>query len=150
MIEQHRSGVQYAEPLLVFLNEGGRLKNISDSAGSVFRKRFHARGLAIWDYDNDGRVDAIVGINHDVPLRNTAAAGHHWIGVRLKGKRANRNGIGARISWSAGGSYLSSHDLRMVLGLGTADSVEWVEVRWPGPGKRIERFSGLARGDATL
>jgi hypothetical protein len=90
-----------------------------------------------------------------VLLKNNAAEGNHWIGVRLQGTKANRDAIGARIAWSAdgarrarlknnGGSYLSSHDPREVLGLGSAGKLDYVEVQWPAPSGRKERFTGLA------
>ena len=41
---------------------------------------------------------------------------------------------------SAGGSYLSSHDPREVIGLGTATSLDWLEIRWPRPSQRVERI----------
>jgi hypothetical protein len=74
--------------------------------------------------------------------------------VKLQGVRSNRDGIGARITWSAkgktwsrlktgGGSYLSSHDPRDILGIGAASAVDWVEVRWPLRDSRVERFTGL-------
>jgi hypothetical protein len=44
---------------------------------------------------------------------------------------------------TGGGSYLSSHDPREVLGVATARKLDWVEIRWPGPSAMIERFSGL-------
>ena len=62
--------------------------------------------------------------------------------------------VGATITWSSngmrrsrfksnGGSYLSSHDMREVLGLGPATKVEWVEIKWPPPSGRVERFVDL-------
>jgi enediyne biosynthesis protein E4 len=74
--------------------------------------------------------------------------------VKLQGVRSNRDGIGARITWSAGGktwsrlktgggSYLSSHDPRDILGIGAASKVDWVEVRWPLRDSRVERFTAL-------
>jgi hypothetical protein len=159
MIEEHKRGVAYAEPLLLFRNSGGSLRDVSASAGAVFRRAFPARGLAMGDYDNDGRVDALVGNNGEAPLllRNTSGAGNHWIGVQLIATRANRDGTGARVTWSvagkrrsrqkiAGGSYLSSHDPRMVLGLGPSSALDWIEVRWPAPSTRVERFTGLEPG----
>jgi hypothetical protein len=50
---------------------------------------------------------------------------------------------------NSGGSYLSSHDPREVLGLGTATKLDWLEVRWPAPSTRVERFTGLAIGKYT-
>jgi len=67
----------------------------------------------------------------------------------------NRDAIGARILWRAGGqlrqrlknnggSYLSSHDLREVLGIGTANQIDELEIHWPAPSKRVEKLTLLA------
>ena len=83
--------------------------------------------------------------------------GNHWLGLKLAGKRANRDAIGARITWSAGGvntlalknaggSYLSSHDPREVLGLGAAAKLDWLEIRWPAPSSQVDRYTNLAAG----
>jgi hypothetical protein len=159
MIEMYSQQVKYKEPLLLFRNEGGKLRNISDTAGPVFQKAFPARGLATGDFDNDGRVDVLIGNCNEAPalLRNTSGADHGWIGVHLEGVNCNRDSIGARLRWSvggkvytrlktSGGSYLSSHDPREVLGLGKGGKVEWVEIRWPKPSTRVERFDGLDQG----
>jgi len=156
MIDSYGGQVKYHEPLLLFQNDGKRLVNVSKDAGPVFAKAFPARGLAIGDFDNDGRVDVLVGNNGAAPvlLRNNAGAGNHWLGVRLEGARCNRDAIGAWITWSvggvkhtrlkrSGGSYLSSHDPREVLGLGAATQVDWLEVRWPAPSGKVERFESL-------
>ena len=156
MIDSYGGQVKYKEPLLLFRSDGKRLSNVSQEAGPVFAKRFAARGLAIGDYDNDGRVDVLVGNNGAEPvlLRNNAGEGNHWLGIRLEGSRCNRDAIGAWLSWSVGGvkrtrlktgggSYLSSHDPREVLGLGSATTLDWLEVRWPAPSGKVERFEGL-------
>jgi hypothetical protein len=156
MIARRASEVEYREPLLLFRHDGRRLRNISAQAGPVFAKTFPARGLAVGDFDNDGRVDALIGCNGEAPLllRNTATQENHWVGVRLQGAKCNRDAIGARVSWSAGGvkrsrlktgggSYLSSHDPREVLGLGKATALEWLEIKWPRPSGRVERFTNV-------
>lgn len=162
MIEQYSQQVKYKEPLLLFHHDGEKLRNVSATAGPVFQKSFPARGLAVGDFNNDGRLDVLVANNGEAPLllKNNAGAGNHWIGLKLVGKTANRDAIGARITWQVngkrftrlknnGGSYLSSHDVREVLGLGVAVKADWVEVRWPAPSKRVERFSNLKVDEYT-
>jgi hypothetical protein len=156
MIALRAQDVSYREPLLLFHHDGRRLRNISAQAGPVFSKSFSARGLAVGDYNNDGRVDALVACNGESPLllRNSSTPDNHWVGVKLQGVTCNRDAVGARLRWSAGGtersrlkngggSYLSSHDPREVLGLGKATSLEWLEIKWPRPSSRIERFTNV-------
>ena len=156
MIESYSQQVRYREPLLLFHHDGQRFNNVSDQGGPAFKKTFPARGLAVGDYDNDGRLDVLIGNNGEAPvlLRNQADAGHHWVGVRLQGTGCNRDAIGATITWTcggrtrsrykaSGGSYLSSHDVREVLGLGAAAKVDWLEIKWPPPSGRIERFTDV-------
>ena len=157
MIESYSQQVKYKEPLLLFRNGGdGKLQNVSAESGPVFAKRFPARGLAIGDYNNDGRIDVLVGNNGEAPvlLRNNAGEGHHWVGLRLQGTACNRDAIGALLTWSVGGqkrtrfkigggSYLSAHDPREVLGLGTATALDWLEIKWPAPSGKVERFTDV-------
>jgi hypothetical protein len=156
MIESYSEKVGYREPLLLFHNDGTRMRNVSAEAGPVFAKKFPARGLAVGDYDNDGRVDVLVVSNGDASLllKNNAGKGNHWVGLKVQGTKCNRDAIGALITWSvggrtrsrmrnAGGSYLSSHDPREVLGLGEATSLDWVEIKWPPPSGRVERLTDV-------
>ena len=156
VIAKRAPEVRYKQPLLLFQHDGRRLRNVSARAGEVFAGAYAARGLAVGDFDNDGRVDALVGCNGGAPLllHNVTSAGHHWLGIRLQGTSCNRDAIGARLTWSAGGarhsrskngggSYLSSHDPRDALGIGTATSVDWLEIVWPLPSGRTERFTRL-------
>jgi hypothetical protein len=156
-IEEHTSHVMYKEPLLLFHSNGrGGLENVSASAGPAFSQTFAARGMALGDFDNDGAVDVLVAVNGGAPvlLKNVAAAENHWLGIRLMGKKANPDAIGARISWQAGdlkrsrlkvggGSYLSSHDPREVLGIGKRTKIDKLEIRWPQPSGRLETFTDL-------
>ncbi len=157
MIDNYSQAVKYREPLLLFHQENGQLHNVSASAGPVFGKAFPARGLAIGDYNNDGTVDVLIGNNGGAPAaaaQSGRRGGNHWLGVKLQGVKCNRDAVGARITWSAGGvkrsrlknnggSYLSSHDMREVLGIGTAAKLDWLEIQWPQPSGRTERFTNL-------
>jgi enediyne biosynthesis protein E4 len=160
-IQEHFKDVFYEEPLLLFRNTGAgfehAFENVSTIAGTVFEQPFAARGMAIGDFDNDGAVDVLVAVNNGAPLllKNVSAAGNHWVGVRLVGKKANRDAVGAEITYQAGdlkrrvykvagGSYLSSHDPRMVLGIGKRTHIDWIEIKWPQPSGLIERFTGVA------
>jgi enediyne biosynthesis protein E4 len=154
MIEQYSGQVKYAEPLLLFRNQGDKLVNVSQQSGPVFKKDFPARGMALGDYNNDGRSDVIV-VNNGRPallLRNNTGKENHWLGLRLQGAKANRDAVGAIISWSAGGvkrvrlktnggSYLASHDPREILGVGKATKLDWLEIKWPAPSGKVERFT---------
>lgn len=156
LINSLHSEVTYEEPLMLFHNSGKSFQDVSAASGPVFQRRLCSRGLAVGDFDNDGAVDVLISQNNGAPvlLRNTATAGNHWLGLRLVGKKANRDAIGARITYQAGdlkrgrmivggGSYLSSHDPRVVLGIGKREKLDWVEVKWPLPSGKVERFTDL-------
>jgi len=154
MIDNYSQQVRYREPLLLFHQENGVLRNVSANAGPAFTRSYPARGLATGDYNNDGRIDILIGNNGGPPvlLRNNAGRENHWLGLKLEGVTCNRDAIGAHITWSAGGvkrtrlktnggSYLSSHDPREVLGIGAAEKIDWVEIRWPGPSKSVQKLT---------
>ncbi|MGI9075551.1 MAG: CRTAC1 family protein [Bryobacteraceae bacterium] len=157
MIESYSQQVHYKEPLLLFhYGSDGKLSNVSDHAGPVFQKVFAARGLAVGDYNNDGAADVLIANNGGRPvlLRNNAAKGNNWLGLKLEGITCNRDSIGTKIIWKTdiktfrrlknnGGSYLSSHDPREVLGLGSAAKLDELEIQWPAPSKQVDRFTNL-------
>ncbi len=153
VVQKRFPQVKYAEPMLLFRNSGGKWSDVSSQRGPVFAKDLAARGLAVGDFDNAGSVDVLVAVNDGAPmlLRNHAGRRNHWLGVRLVGRKANPDAIGAKLTYksgefqrhrwiSGGGSYLSSHDPRVVLGLGQRTKMDWLEVKWPSPSGKIERF----------
>jgi hypothetical protein len=153
MIENYSGQVKYAEPILLFHQENGKLRDVSAEAGAAFTKSYPARGLAAGDFNNDGLVDILIGTNGGPPvlLKNRAGAGNHWLGLKLEGVTCNRDATGAKLRWSAGGitrsrmknsggSYLSSHDPREVLGVGKEEKIDWVEITWPKPSVKTQRI----------
>jgi enediyne biosynthesis protein E4 len=156
LIESLHSQVKYKEPLMLFQNTGKSFQNVSSQSGPVFATPLSARGMAIGDFDNDGAVDVLVSVNDAAPvlLRNKIGNQNHWLGIKLAGKKSNPDAIGVRITYQSGdlkrsrtkvggGSYLSSHDPRIVLGIGKRTKIDWLEIKWPQPGGAVERFTEL-------
>ena len=144
MIETRVPRVRHKEPLLLFENTGRGFKDVSASAGPVFTKMFSGRGMALGDFDNDGDADVLTSNNGEPPLllRNQGGNRNNWIGLQLITTKSNPTAVGATITWQAGtlkrsrlktggGSYLSSHDPREILGVGSATRIDFVEIRWP-------------------
>jgi len=153
-IEMRTTGVKYKEPLLMFENTGRAFKNVSAQSGRVFSQEFSGRGMATGDFDNDGDLDVLISNNGEPPLllRNEGGNKNNWLGLQLVATKSNPAAVGAVITWqaagvkrsrlkTAGGSYLSSHDPREVLGLGGARKIDSVEIRWPS--SKVDKLSNL-------
>jgi hypothetical protein len=139
------TGGGYREPGLLHLNQGdGTFCDASDQAGSALKEKRVSRGLAVGDLFNDGNMDVVISDLDGSPviLRNHGIPGRHWVSFELAGSKSNRLALNARVKIVAsgvtqtdeihsGGSYLSQNDLRLHFGLGSATTVESVEIRWP-------------------
>jgi len=149
-IELSFPNLHYREPMLLARNTGHEFVDVSAQSGSVFREPWVARGMAIGDLDNDGRLDAVVTTN-DGPvhiLHNVTSNRNHWILLKLIGHKSNRDGIGAEITLatssgsqhatvSTTGSYLSASDRRVHFGMGANRVAKSIEVRWPSGAKQV-------------
>src|SRR6266700_1816539 len=154
-VDKQHLGSSYEEPKILYHNNGnGTFADISDSAGAAITSATSARGLAVGDLWNDGRISAVISNMNAYPslLVNQLKSGNHWIGLRTIGTKSNRDGIGARVSVSAGGrmrvdevrsgsSYSSSSDMRLHVGLGQTNQIDFAQVRWPSG--LVERFESL-------
>jgi hypothetical protein len=128
----------------------GKFADVSREAGSVLDIKTVSRGGCFADYDNDGKVDAFV-VNLGAPatlLRNISQNSNHWLTVKLKGKKSNRDGIGAQLELLAGGrkqvaeriagsSYLSQDDARVHFGLGSAAKADKLTIHWPSGQEQV-------------
>ena len=144
-IEKSSSYLKYKQPPLLMRNTGKGFITISATAGQAFSASLAARGTAVGDLNNDGQPDIVIGVVDSSPLvlKNNGTK-NHWLGLSLVGTKSNRSAIGARVTVTdaaghrriydvtTGGSYLSSNDPRVLIGLGASTSVRSVEIRWPG------------------
>ena len=145
--------IEYAEPKLLYRNNGnGTFMDVSDKAGIGISTKSPARGLAVGDLWNDGRLSAVIANRNGTPnlLVNRARYPNHWIGVKAEGTRSNRSGIGTRVrvrtesgdqtdEVRSGSSYLSQSDSRLHFGLGPNTKIDYVEAHWPSG--LVERFA---------
>jgi enediyne biosynthesis protein E4 len=140
-------GRDSALPNHVFRNRGGKkFEDVSAGAGPEFQKAGMHRGVAFADFDNDGRIDAVVTVEN-APAKlfhNITGGDSHWLAIRLKGRRANRQGLGAVVhvhladgrdlynEATTAVGYASSSEGLVRFGLGSSREAEGIEIRWPG------------------
>jgi hypothetical protein len=153
-----RGNVGYAQPPLLFLNDGGgKFRDVAADLGGGFAQPKVGRGLAYGDFDRDGDLDLLLTTNNGVAYlyRNDGLAGNRSIRFRLIGTKSNRDAIGATVRIASrglsqsrivkgGSSYLSQSELPITFGLEKHDRVEQVVITWPSG--RTEEFTNLAAG----
>jgi hypothetical protein len=154
-VEKYHLGSEFKEPRILYHNNGnGTFVDVSANAGPGITAASSARGLAVGDLWNDGRVSVVINNMNAEPslLVNSAQSLNHWIAFKTLGTRSNRDGIGAKVTVAigkrkmidevrSGSSYVSQSDIRVHFGLGSATKVDSVEVRWPSG--LVERYDDL-------
>ena len=152
-------------PNVMYRNRGGaRFEDVTFAGGFGHLQKGH--GVAFGDLDGDGDQDLFQQLGGAYPsdaYRNAVYENpgndNAWVVLRLEGKKANRFGVGARITVrtrsatedgegrihhalvGTGGSFGSS-SLQQELGLGETASIEEIRVRWPGSGT-VDRFANV-------
>ena len=122
--------------------------DVSARMGEHFARKGYQRGAAVADLNNDGFLDLVVtSLDRRPAILLNSPSGGHWLTVRVVGRKANRDSIGARIvlttpsgralhDWvSPSVGFLSSSDPRVHFGLGAETRAASIEIRWPGGGK---------------
>ena len=155
------------QPNVMYRNKGGkRFEDVSFAGGFAHLQKGH--GVAFGDLDNDGDQEIFEQMGGSVPgdaffnsLYENPGSDARWITLRLRGTSANRFAVGARVEVltreagesrsfhrlaGSGGSFGGS-SLQLEIGLGRAERIERLTVRWPGSAT-IQSFTGVAL-DAT-
>ncbi|HTU18425.1 MAG TPA: CRTAC1 family protein [Gemmataceae bacterium] len=162
-----RSGGDPRQRSMLLRNTGGAFTDIAREGGPYFHSTHLARGVALGDLDNDGRVDLVIShLNEPVVLlHNEARTDNHWLGLELVG-REHADVVGARLILEyggqtqtrfarGGGSYASSSDRRHVFGLGKATKIDRLTVVWPNGDQQqwkekdllIDQYHQLVQGE---
>ena len=158
-VEQFDDTTHYQARNIVLRNTGqGKFENVSDQCGDGLLPALSSRGAAFDDLDNDGRVDVVILNSRREPtvLRNVSSPTNHWLQVQLRGTKTNRDGIGARVTVTAGDltqidevhsgrSYQSDFGKRLHFGLGQRRKVDQVRVKWIGGGVDVVQDVGVDR-----
>jgi hypothetical protein len=146
------NGPSFAQRMALLHNEGGRFQDVTADAGPGMQGKIVGRGLAVGDFDGDGAPDLLVTENNGPArlLHNEGTgyprggSGSHWLAIRLRGVKSNRDGLGTRVMLQAAGrkqtgwvrsgsSYCSDSEHVARFGLGPATQADIVELRWPSP-----------------
>jgi hypothetical protein len=135
----------HQKPLLFQNDAGRRFVNVAGAAGPYLTEAHVGRGVAAGDIDNDGDTDlALSPTNEPLALLENTSAGGHWLQLRLIGRHANRDALGAVVTLTplsgpqqirqikGGGSYASTSDRRLNFGLGSRADPVRLTIDWPG------------------
>ncbi len=159
-VDKFQWGTSFAQQLLLFRNNKPNAKTkqvgferVAAAPNSGLAAAIPARGLGLADFDGDGKIDVVINNLDSAPtvLKNVSENQNHWLCLKLVGdvsKKTPKDGIGSTVFVTTGGvrqrfdlisgaGYASQSDQRVNIGLGTANKIEKLEVRWANGEKEI-------------
>ena len=158
-------------PLFLENDGKGHFKNVGKEHGAYFSTEHSGRGLAVLDFNNDGKLDIIIShVDKQATtalLKNEGENGNHWVGLTLKGRNGPASAISAKVTVIAGGkkqvlvnqlatSYLSNNDPRLHIGLGQNKQMDLLEIDWSDGKKEVfkniecDRYITILQGTGGL
>jgi hypothetical protein len=169
-VDHYDDVTSYHQSNILLMNTGdGKFIDVSDNSGGGMKVKLSSRGAGFDDLDNDGDIDVVILNSRREPtiLRNDSLSKGHWIQIRLRGTKSNRDGIGARVKVEAGDlalidevhsgrGYQSHYGSRLHFGLGSRERLDRIEVHWIGGGVdvfediSVDRLVTLAEGDSKV
>jgi hypothetical protein len=171
-VDKNQWGTSYEERPLLFRNIQGKSFELAPAVrGTGLAQNLSARGVAFGDLFNNGKVDIVINQADGPPalLRNVSDDKNHWLGVKLigSGTRSPKDATGAKVYVTAagsrqradiisGGSFLSNNDSRLHFGLGTAKTIDKLEIEWPSglketlPSSPIDQYIVIEEGKGLL
>ena len=159
-VDKQDWGTTWAERPQLFRNlDGAKFQEVPPATASGLAAVVPARGAAFGDLFNDGHIDVVLNCMDSPPLllRNVVQNDNRWLELKLVGNgKSPRDAIGAKVFLTAAGvrqradvysgaSYGSSSDIRVHFGLGTASSIETLEIDWPDGVKQMVDAAALNR-----
>lgn len=157
---------------LLLENDGkGHFTDVGQKLCDYFKVKRSGRGMAVWDYDNDGDLDIIVShVDLEATpalLRNDGGNRNHWLGVTLRSPKGPGPAISAKVTVTAGQlrqklinqwttGYLSNNDPRLHIGLGKEKKIDLLEIEWSDGVKEVlrdikaDRYITIVQGEGLL
>ena len=161
-IDTFSEAIGYEQTNQIFHNLGNReFADVTLDAGEGMAAERVSRGCAAGDLNGDGLPELVVMNSRDRPqiLLNTTEFTGNWVQFRLQGEASNRSGVGARIivrvgeqtiarEITAGDGYASQSQLYPRFGIGSAELVDSIEIRWPAGG--VDFYESLPSNSHVL
>jgi enediyne biosynthesis protein E4 len=166
-VDNFQWGTSFAQQMLLFrnlkiqANAPVRFERVAANPNSALALAIAARGSAVGDFDDDGKLDAVINNIDGSPtiIKNVAETKNNWLTLKLVGdtaKKTPKDAVGSvvyvttgklrqRFDVVSGAGYASQDDQRIHIGFGVETKIDKIEVRWAGGATEIINIPSLNR-----